>query len=293
MNKNIIIWILGGVIVLAGGYYLLKNKSPNSVAVYQPPVTSNAPPAPKPTPTPAPTPVVSAPEVVTDQVASVSSSTAVVSGKVKPNGASTTYWFDYGETTALGTRTITQAVGSGYMLTLTPAYITGLKANTPYYFRLSAKNKIATVAGDTFTFKTNNNPPTQALAPTAKTTPAVQVSRVMATMNGQVNPNGFTTSYWFEYGRDANLGNVTSLQSAGSGTSPMNVSIALASLDPLTRYYFRINAQSQYGTVNGATLTFTTQGPPAPSAPKVDTAGASSIGSSGSNTVQISFSRSS
>jgi hypothetical protein len=90
--------------------------------------------------TTAPAPVLvlkpDAPVVVTGTNPAVSSSTAIVTGQVKPNGAFTTYWFEYGETTALGSRTVSQQIGSGYALLSTPAFITGLKANTLYYFRL-------------------------------------------------------------------------------------------------------------------------------------------------------------
>src|SRR5581483_4640340 len=49
------------------------------------------------------------------------------------------------------------------------------------------------------------------------------------------------------------------------------VSIALSNLDPLTKYYYRLDAQNQYGTTNGAIESFTTAGPRAPSEPSVTT----------------------
>ena len=279
MNKNIIIGVLGAVIVLAGGYYLLKNKAPGPVAVQQPPMTSTPPPGTtEPTPVSKP-PAVVAPEVVTDQGSSASSSTVVLNGKVKPNGASTTYWFEYGETTAFGTRSTVQAVGSGYSFIGTPAYITGLKANTPYYFRLSAKNKIATVNGETFIFRTNSNPPIQGVVPTAKTGSATEISRTGAKLNSQVDANGSSSSYWFEYGTDANFGAITTILPAGDSEAAISLSASLVGLDPETRYYYRLNAQNQYGTVNGSTLSFKTLGPPAAAAPTVSTSSASNIAS--------------
>src|SRR3989344_3550377 len=63
-------------------------------------------------------------------------STVVVKGRFNPNGAATTYWFEYGKTSALGTKTSKYSIGSGFVKIYTPAYITGLEANTTYYFRL-------------------------------------------------------------------------------------------------------------------------------------------------------------
>lgn len=256
-------------IVIGGGYYLLKNKASNDTGTTttSKPTTSTSKP--------------DAPVVETGASSFVSSSTVVVNGKVKPNGASTSYWFEYGETTGLGNRTVSQQVGSGYTSTPTPAYITGLRANTVYYFRLSAKNSLGTVNGGTLTFKTNNNPPLPGLAPTTSTSSASNVSRTAANVNGSVNPNGWQTSYWFEYGKDNNLGFVTAFQSAGNGNSSINVSMSLSGLEAQTRYYFRLNAQNQYGTINGAILNFTTNGPAYPSAPSVTTTSASNITTSG------------
>ena len=163
--NNIILGILGAVIVIGGGYFLLKDKTPD---VANPPVvvnnntgtnsgTQNNPPAIQ--------PAREAPTVETGQSVSVSSSTAIVTGRVRSNGAATTYWIEYGETTALGSRTTSQSIGSGFSFIATPAYITGLKANTVYYFRTSARNSYATVNGETKTFSTNNNPPVPGTAP--------------------------------------------------------------------------------------------------------------------------------
>jgi phosphodiesterase/alkaline phosphatase D-like protein len=282
MNKNVIIGILVVLVILGGGYALLNNK-PANVATYTPTTdnTANTTPTPNPQPTPVVPPKPDAPVVETGIDPSVSSSTALFTGTVKPNGAFTTYWFEYGETTALGNRSISQQIGSGFSTLSTPAYITGLKANTAYYFRLSAKNRFATVNGSTYSFQTNNTPPVPGRAPTTRTNSASDITRTTATVHGSVNPNGSDASYWFEYGTDTNLGNVTSFQGTNNGNSSMSVSASLSGLNPLMKYYFRLNAQNQYGTVNGSILSFTTSGPAAPTSPSVNTTSPSSITNSG------------
>ena len=273
MNKNLWIGILIAVVVLGGGWYLWQmngaGSTSNGMATTTTTTTSGTPTSQNPSPTSQLS--ASMPTVVTDQSVAPSNSTAVVTGRVTPNGAPTTYWYDYGATTALGQATAAHSIGSGYDAVPSPGYITGLRANTTYYFRLSAHNAYGTVGGTMYSFSTNNNPPPSGAAPTTSTNAATGVSRTTANLNGHVNPNGADTNYWFEYGVGSALGQATGFQSAGSGNTSAAVSTSLSDLNPLTKYYFRLNAQNQFGTINGAVQSFTTLGPAAPGAPTVDT----------------------
>lgn len=255
------------------GYVLLKGNNPVPSEQENPESTSTEPTSAEVASVPG------APVVTANTSFATSSSTTMVTGKVKPNGASTIYWFDYGETSALGKQTGAQSIGSGFSTLETPGFITGLRANTLYYFRLSARNSFGTVSGATYTFQTNNNPPPQGIAPTTKTISATAISRTTANLNGQIDPNGSETTYWFEYGKENDLGYVTALQSAGSGDTTTSVSISASGLEPLTKYYFRLNAQNQYGTINGSIMNFTTQGPSATTQPTVTTNSATNINS--------------
>lgn len=273
MNQNVIIGVVVVLVLLGGGYFLLTANpaTDGTTATSTPPITDDN------TTTPPPAQqTASAPSVVTDSGAVPSNSTAVVTGRVTPNGAPTTYWYEYGETTALGARTASQAIGSGRSAIPSPGYITGLKANTLYHFRLSAQNSFGTVNGGTQSFSTNNNPPPAGNAPSVSANAATDVERTTATLNARVNPRGSQTTYWFEWGTDANFGSVTSFQSAGNGTALTNVSAALSGLSPATRYLFRVNAQNQFGTVNGPTQNFTTKGPAA-AAPAATTRSANNV----------------
>ena len=271
------------IIIIGGGYLLLRNTSstPTTPATTAPttdttmPATSTAPAAPL---------TLSAPTVVTSPNTTVSSSSAFVTGQVVPNGVSTTYWFEYGETSSFTNRSASQEIGSGFAAIATPAFIIGLKSNTLYYYRLMASNNLGTVYGTNYTFTTNSNPAPQASAPTASTNSASSVTRASATLNATVNPKGFETNYWFEYGTDSKLGNTTSIVSINDNlTSSQSVTSSLTGLQPLTKYYFRINAQNEFGTVNGSTLSFTTPGPANPGAPTVTINSATGVTSSSAN----------
>ncbi|MFA6520298.1 MAG: hypothetical protein WCT44_01670 [Candidatus Paceibacterota bacterium] len=229
------------------------------------------------------TPIQGVPKVETSPNFSASISTALVNGLVIPNGMPTTYWFEYGTSNTLGTKTKAQAIGSSFASISTPAYITGLKSDTVYYFRLSANNSFGTMNGEIFSLKTNSDPEPKAAIPTPRTRAATAILRTTATLNGEVSPNGWATNYWFEYGTDTNFGNVDSIKSITNDSdlnSKLVVSINLSNLEPLTKYYFRVNAQNKFGTVNGATLNFITKGPADPSSPTATTIQASDIANS-------------
>src|SRR3989344_795882 len=273
-SRNIVIGILAVLLIGVGVYaYNVneKNKNADNSGVSPTSTTTGTDTYVPPTIEPG------VPVVVTTAQASPSNSTAVVSGKVTPKGAQTTYWYEYGKTEALGTRTSAKVIGSGYVAIPAPEYITGLSANTRYYFRLSAQNRFGTVNGSTYSFTTNNNPPPQATVPSVETRAADSVSRTSVRLNGRVTPNNSDTSYWFEYVETQDLGNLTSFRSVGNGNASVPVSASVSNLKPQTKYYFRVNAQNQYGTVVGATLSFTTQGPGIPSAPTPTTENATNV----------------
>jgi phosphodiesterase/alkaline phosphatase D-like protein len=280
ISKNAIIALLCVAVIAAGGLLIYKyNAAPvapsDGTATTTPSGTEDTGGAPSGTSNAA------VPIVTTSSDTFVSNSTALVTGKVTPRGAQTLYWYEYGKTTSLGARTPSQTIGSGFIAIPAPAYITGLSANTTYYYRLSASNGFGVVNGGTQNFTTNSNPPPTGNAPTIKSSNATDVSRTTANLNGQVNPNGAATSYWFEYGETNDLGAATALQGAGSGSAILAGSVSISNLKPLTKYYFRLNASNQFGTVNGSILSFTTSGPGAPGAAKVDTTAASNITSTG------------
>ncbi len=219
-----------------------------------------------------------APIAVTSANTSSSDTTVIVSGSVTPNGALTSYWYEFGKTENFGNKTASQTMGSGYATIPAPAYITGLSKDTTYFFRLVAENTHGRVMGDRYTFKTSvSTPAPVGSIPSVKTLAANGVSRTTVNLNGEVTPNQAQTQYWFEYGETADLGNTTALTSAGDGNTKIPVSIALSDLNPATTYYFRLNAQNQFGTKNGSTLNFKTSGPSVTLAPVVTTQVASSI----------------
>jgi hypothetical protein len=274
MNKTAA--IIGGavVIVLIGGliYYTVNNNTSSAPAPATSTTVNTTTDNTGQTTTPVAAAQPSAPAVATNGSVFPFNTTAVVSGTVVPNGSFTSYWFTYGATAQMTSRTATQLVGSGYTAIITPAYIAGLATDTTYYFSLVAQNQYGTVSGAQYTFQTTHNatPPVGSM-PTLQSLAANGISRTAANLNGAVTPNQSSTQYWFEYGTTQNLGQITSFASVGSGTAKVSAASSLSNLTPATTYYFRLDAQNEFGTVNGAILHFTTAGPPVSVQPVVTT----------------------
>ena len=278
MKKNTAIGLVLLLVFVLIGYYLVtRNSVATPVATSTATTSQNTDTDTTTDTTPAST-APAAPSVVTNSSVTASGSVAIVNGKVRPNGKPTTYWFEYGTTTALGLRTTPQAIGSGYAYNAAPGYISGLAANSQYYFRLVAQNSFGAVDGPVFPFQTNNNPAPANALPSVLSVSSNAVNRTVATLNGQVTPKGYDTAYWFEYGTTPDLGNTTMSQSAGNGMTAQNVTMQIQNLSPLTKYYFRLNAQNQFGTVNSQTISFMTTGPANATQPKVTTTAATTIG---------------
>lgn len=218
-----------------------------------------------------------APDVVTDSASFPTDSTAVLNGTINPNGAVTSYWYEYGDSSSLGRKTTGGTLGSGYGVIGAPGYLTSLSKDTTYYYRLVAENKYGKVAGAQYSFQTTHvSVPVVGSAPSVKTSAIADISEREATLKGEVNPHRAKAQYWFEYGTSSDLGETSATFTAGSGNTVVPVSVTIGNLEPLTKYYFRLNAQNQFGTVNGSTLVFKTEGPVA-SAPEASTKSASSI----------------
>ena len=98
--------------------------------------------------------------------------------------------------------------------------------------------------------------------PQVSTSLATGVSTNSATLNGTVNPIGWPTIAWFQWGATTNFGNLTPVTELGSGISTLPFSAQLAGLTPNVTYHFRIAATNDYGLAYGSDQSFTSTLPP-------------------------------
>jgi phosphodiesterase/alkaline phosphatase D-like protein len=101
-----------------------------------------------------------------------------------------------------------------------------------------------------------------ASSPNVTTGGASNQTNTSAVVAGTVNPNGSSTTYFFEYGLTNTYGLSSASHSAGSGTKSVAKKATLSGLIPGTRYHYRIVAQNKSGVGTGSDRTFTTTGHP-------------------------------
>jgi len=192
------------------------------------------------------------PTVETKLASDISESGATLIGSVDPSGAETSYYFEYGlEKEKYEHKTAEVSAGSGIANLEKSQAISGLRARTPYHFRIVATNRYGTVGGADEMFTTT-------IKPYVETKEATGASRVGATVEGVVNPEGLETKYYFEYGLITPYESKTTEMAVGAGTGNVEVSTAIAGLIPSRTYHFRIVAVSSGGTADGKDVVFTT-----------------------------------
>jgi glycosidase len=183
----------------------------------------------------------------------ITDASATIAATVTPNGAATTVFFEYGTSTAYGTTTPGQNIGSGNSPSNASANLSGLSPGTTYHYRVYATNSVGTTFGDNGTFTT------AAPLPQITTTAASFVTSATASINGTVNPNNLPTSLYFLWGTRADdLANQTATQNVGSGSANSGAWAELSGLAPDTTYFFKAVAVSGAATVSGSVLSFHT-----------------------------------
>jgi hypothetical protein len=98
--------------------------------------------------------------------------------------------------------------------------------------------------------------------PTVVSTSASGVSSTAATLRARIHPNGFATTYRFEYGlADCATGTCASVAgpSIGGGFEPVSVAAEISGLIPNTTYHLRVVAKNEKGVTAGPDRPFTTQ----------------------------------
>jgi hypothetical protein len=183
----------------------------------------------------------------------------------------TTYYFEYGETTAYGSRfpTGTGELSAGKTTGNTPisAVVPGLKPQTKYHYRVIANNpKGTSVSSGDIEFET---PPAVA---SVSTDEATEITQTTAILNGSYNASTVdsafytpeNTVYYFEWGTTTSYGHDTAPPpgaDAGIHEGIIHVSAQITGLTKYvpttpTPYHYRIVVSNGYGTTYGPDRTF-------------------------------------
>ena len=186
----------------------------------------------------------------TNDATAVAANSATLNGYLSDLGTSTSaqVYFQYGTTLALTSTTppSTLTAPSAFSFPLS-----GLLANTTYYFRAVAQ------AGGTTAYGTVKSFTTEVGNLSVTTGGATAIGSTTATLNGTLTGLGAFSSaqVYFEYGTTTSYGNTTASQSRSSLGS---FSASISGLTPNTTYYFRAVARAGGTTVHGSSAVFTT-----------------------------------
>ena len=196
-------------------------------------------------------------EAFTAGATNVQATGATVIGVVGPNGLSlgeTTWFVQYGTTTALGEKTGETVLGSqgeeelGEGLWVVTKSLADLRPHEIYYYRVLARNKNGISAGGKEEFTTLAVPPQLE----AGAQPAASLTFATATLRGSVNPENLSTRYHFEYGPCLPLAECandpypsrTSTLVSGETFGEAPFFQAIAELEPERTYHFRLVADN-------------------------------------------------
>ena len=79
-----------------------------------------------------------------------------------------------------------------------------------------------------------------------------------ATLSGIIDPGGYETTYFFEYGETTDYGSKTGPETHEKGTEEFDVQADIANLSPGTKYHYRLVATNEVGRTRGDDKEFTT-----------------------------------
>ena len=189
---------------------------------------------------------------------SVTQSTAVLNGAVKTDDQPfTSCSFEYGTDASLGESASCNppaiSLPSDFQSHPVSVTIDGLNEATTYYFRISTNAAGGRVQSNVVRFDTSGLPAVSKVSALEGQTTAV--------LGGYVDPNGWETTYHFEWGPTTSYGSSAPAgpePSVGSESEPAPVSAQLGGLEVGQTYHFRLVATNSAGTSDGPDQTFST-----------------------------------
>jgi plastocyanin len=101
------------------------------------------------------------PSATTGAATAVTDNSATLNGSFSPGGFQATYFFEYGTTTAYGSKTGPGSAGNDTGIAFVSMPAAGLSPQTTYHFQLVAENTQGTAFGGDQTFTTAAEPPLQ------------------------------------------------------------------------------------------------------------------------------------
>jgi phosphodiesterase/alkaline phosphatase D-like protein len=200
--------------------------------------------------------------VSTDPASDEKTESAVLHGKLDPDGIPSSYYFQYGKTLSYGqTAPLPPGIDladSSPGVQSVQYLLEGLEPGTTYHYRMVGANFSGSTVGNDQTFTTTEGPAIEGVT-------SDEVTASSANLLGKINPNGFATEWFFEYGLTQDYGTTVpvSVETLGPATTGQPVSVSLTGLENTT-YHFRLVAESEWGTATSEDQTFEFKPPSCP-----------------------------
>ena len=193
------------------------------------------------------------PTVATGSVTEPEPTSGTLNGEVNPagNGEVEECKFEYGPTEAYGSSVPCEQATPYATVTKVTAKLMGLTAETPYHYRLAARNAEGASFGKDATYTPHN-----VLGVTTEA--ATGVGPASATLTGSFIGNKEDTKYYFEWGLTNTYEHKTSLEDAGVTEGITKVLTPLTDIMPQTTYHYRLVAENGFGATADGDDTLTT-----------------------------------
>ena len=195
------------------------------------------------------------PDATTGGVSKLTRSAATIDGVVNPDKTKAKGFFEWGEGGSLEHTTTVEEAGEGESPITETVKLSGLTMLTTYSYRLVTENENGKTYGEVRSFETLG------AIENIKTLPSTGVSATGATLMGELTPNGYETTCWFEYEGGNTPTTKTSEQNVGSESKVISLEQAI-SLEPNLGYQDRLVCKNTFGTSYGTYSSMQSLAPP-------------------------------
>ncbi len=179
----------------------------------------------------------------------VSGSEATLHGELA--GGESGYYFAYSQGSSCTGGASTEPTGASGSVAAT-ATLSGLQPATGYTVCLVATNAFGQTQGAPVSFTTS------AVPATIEGESFSDIGSSSVTLNAQIDPNGTSTGYYWEYGPSTAYGSTTPEVFLGEGHGALPAPADVEGLAANSEYHFRVVAVNTAGTERGADATFRT-----------------------------------